>query len=63
MCFGSTGPFLFGRWSIVDAMFAPVVNRFKIYQVDLNEGAKAYCDTISVFPAILEWEAQALDET
>lgn len=61
--FGSTGPFLFGQWSIAGAMFAPVVNRFRIYQVDLNEDAKAYCDTISAFQTILEWEAQALDET
>lgn len=58
--FGSSGPFLFGRWSIADAMFASVVNRFKIYQIDLNEDAKAYCDTIGAFPAILEWEAKAL---
>ena len=60
--FGSSGPFLFGWWSIADAMFAPVVNRFRIYQIDLDEDAKAYCDTVSAFPAILEWEAQALEE-
>ena len=61
--FGSSGPFLFGRWSIADAMFAPVVNRFRIYQLDLADGARAYCDTVSALPAILEWEAQARAET
>ena len=60
--FGLSGPFLFGRWSIADAMFAPVVNRFKIYQIDLDDVAWAYCDTVSSFPAVLEWEAQARAE-
>ena len=31
--FGKAGPFLFGRFSAADAMFAPVVNRFHIYEV------------------------------
>jgi glutathione S-transferase len=61
--FGASGPFLFGRWSIADAMYAPVVKRFRIYDVELDEEAKAYCDAVSELPAVREWEAQALDET
>ena len=30
------GPFLFGSFSIVDALFAPVVSQFKTYSVDLD---------------------------
>ncbi len=61
--FGTSGPFLFGHWSIADAMYAPVVKRFRIYDVEMDEEAKAYCDAVSELPAVREWEAQALDET
>ena len=29
----SGGPFLFGRFTAADAMFAPVVNRFEVYDL------------------------------
>src|SRR5689334_5559274 len=32
--FGAGGPFLFGRFSAADAMFAPVVSRFETYAID-----------------------------
>ncbi len=44
-------------------MYAPVVKRFRIYDVEMDEEAKAYCDAVSELPAVREWEAQALDET
>ncbi|MCP4297596.1 MAG: glutathione S-transferase family protein, partial [Proteobacteria bacterium] len=34
--FGSAGPWLYGEFSIADCMFAPVVLRFKSYQVKLD---------------------------
>ena len=61
--FGAAGPFLFGGWSIADAMYAPVVKRFQIYDVALDVEADAYCDAVGNLPAVREWESQALDET
>ena len=40
--FGKGGKFLFGDFSIADAMFAPVVMRFQTYSVDVTPGSKAY---------------------
>ncbi len=56
---GTTGPFLFGRFSIADAMFAPVVARFTTYAVDLDATARAYMETISALPAMNDWRAAA----
>lgn len=58
--FGGDGPFLFSRFSIADAMFAPVASRFRTYVADLgafgDDGtAAAYVDTILSLPAIEEW--------
>ena len=36
-------------------MFAPVVFRFKSYQVKLPEILEEYCATIVAHPAIQEW--------
>ena len=60
--FGQDGPFLFGAFSIADAMFAPVVGRFRTYRVPLPESARAYGDAIWAWPAVQEWIAAAKDE-
>ena len=45
--FGKGGPFLFGQhFTNADAMYAPVVSRFRTYKVDLDAGAQAYCDAV-----------------
>ena len=56
------GPFLFGRFSIADAMFSPVVWRFRTYAVDLPPRAQAWADGLSSLPAMQEWRAGALAE-
>ncbi len=56
------GEFLFGQFTIADAMFAPVVTRFRTYKVDLEREAEAYCETIMALPAIQEWIAAAKNE-
>lgn len=56
------GPWLFGRFSIADAMFAPVVFRFQTYGVGLGGAAAEYASTVLADPAILEWEAAARSE-
>jgi len=60
--FGTGGPFLFGRFSIADCMFAPVVSRFRTYGVKLEPVAEAYCATIMALPAMGEWIAAAKRE-
>lgn len=57
------GPFLFGRFSAADAMFAPVVSRFETYAIDVPVVARAYMDAIRALPAWSEWKRAALSET
>jgi len=54
---------LFGKFSIADAMYAPVVLRFHRYQVPLNDPASAYVDRLLNHPAMIEWVAAARAET
>ena len=61
--FGEGGDFLFGHFTIADAMFAPVVSRFITYGVPLNTIAQAYAGAISALPAMQEWMAAAAAET
>ncbi|HMH19768.1 MAG TPA: glutathione S-transferase family protein [Burkholderiales bacterium] len=56
------GPFLFGRFSVADAMYAPVVWRFVGYSVPLTPGARAYCDTMLALRPMQEWQAAARAE-
>jgi glutathione S-transferase len=59
---GDGGPFLFGAFTAADAMFAPVVNRFHVYDVPRSPVAQAYMDAIMALPAWKEWEAAARTE-
>jgi glutathione S-transferase len=56
------GPFLFGRRSMADAMYAPVVTRFLTYDVELDEACAAYCAGIMALPEMREWVADAKRE-
>ena len=61
--FGSGGPFLFGAFTIADAMYAPIVLRFRTYAVELPPACRAYADAILALPAMQEWIAGAERET
>ena len=56
------GPFLFGQWSIADAMYAPVVTRFLSYDVAIDRASAAYCKRVMELPAMQEWVAAAKTE-
>ncbi|WP_408098148.1 glutathione S-transferase family protein [Peredibacter sp. HCB2-198] len=58
----SGGPFLFGEFSIVDAMYAPVVGRFVTYGVPVEGAVKSYCETMMNLSALKEWYAGAMQE-
>jgi glutathione S-transferase len=51
------GPFLFGAFSAADAMYAPVVLRFRTYEVAVDN--RAYYDAMLTLPAMKEWIAAA----
>ena len=60
---GKSGPFLFGAFGAADAMFGPVVHRFRTYAVDVSPVAKAYMETMMALPAFAEWTRAGLAET
>jgi len=55
------GPFLFGRFSIADAMYAPVVSRFTTFAIKMDPVSQAYCDAIWSLPALQEWKQAAIE--
>jgi len=61
--YGSLGPFLFGAFGGADAMFAPVVHRFRTYAIEVAPEAQAYMDTMMALPAFQEWTRDGLAET
>ncbi len=58
----SKGPFLFGAFSIADAMFAPVATRFVTYGVTVDATCRAYIDALASLPAMKQWTADAAAE-
>jgi glutathione S-transferase len=61
--YGQSGPFLFGAFGAADAMFAPVVHRFRTYAVAVTKGTQRYMDTMMALPAFAEWTKAGLAET
>lgn len=57
--FGAQGPFLFGRFTVADAMYAPVVSRFTTFAVPVDAVSKTYMDAIWALPAMREWKQAA----
>jgi glutathione S-transferase len=56
------GPYLFGKIGVADAMYAPVVSRFRTYGVKLDDELAAYAERIWNLPAMQEWREGALAE-
>jgi glutathione S-transferase len=57
------GPFLFGAFGAADAMYAPVVLRFRTYAVELPPVCRAYADAVLALPALQQWMRDAERET
>ena len=53
--YGDTGPWLFGDFSIADAMYAPVVLRFRTYGINLPESARRFADRVLQSEAMQAW--------
>jgi glutathione S-transferase len=61
--FGRGGNFLFGDFGAADAMYAPIVSRFRTYDVEVSAICRAYMEAVMALPAWGEWEAAARAET
>jgi glutathione S-transferase len=61
--YGKSGPFLFGAFGAADAMFAPVVHRFRSYAIAVDPKVRDYMDAMMSFPRFQEWTRAGLAET
>ena len=61
--YGKLGPFLFGFFGGADAMFAPVVHRFRTYAIEVAPEARYFMDAMMALPAFQEWTKAGLAET
>ncbi len=55
----AAGPFLFGRFTAADAMFAPVVNRFEVYDIQVSAATRGYMEAMTALPAWQTWRKAA----
>jgi glutathione S-transferase len=60
--FGGAGPFLFGRFSAADAMYAPVVSRFATYDIPAGPATRVYMEAVMALPAYVEWKEAGIRE-
>jgi glutathione S-transferase len=61
--YGAGGPFLFGKFTAADAMYAPVVSRFETYAIDVAAPVVDYMQAMIALPAWQEWRRAGLNET
>lgn len=61
--YGDDNGWLFGDFSIADAMYAPVALRFRTYGINLPESASGYPRRLLASPSMQEWLAAAETET
>jgi glutathione S-transferase len=60
--FGAGGDLLFGRFSIADAFYAPIVSRFLTYGVSPGGVAGQYMNAVWALPAMRDWAEKARAE-
>ncbi|HET9625478.1 MAG TPA: glutathione S-transferase family protein [Kofleriaceae bacterium] len=58
----SGGPFLYGAFSIADALFAPVTTRFTTYGVELDATSRTYVAAVAALPGMQAWRRDAANE-
>ncbi|MHA6289354.1 glutathione S-transferase family protein [Maricaulis sp. CAU 1757] len=59
---GGEGTWLFGRWSIADAFYAPIATRFRTYGIKLKPAAQRYCEALLDEQHYRHWRAGALED-
>src|SRR5213075_3137740 len=55
--FGAGGPWLFGEYSVADAMYAPVVLRLRTYGADVRDETASYMATVLADTFMSQWLA------
>ena len=60
--FGTDGAFLYGKFSVADAYFAPVVFRFNTYAVKCSPVVAEYLKTMLAHPSMQQWIADSVAE-
>ena len=60
--YGNGGDFLYGKFTIADAMYAPVVSRFLSYGISVSAESRRYMQAIEHLPPFQEWYQAALNE-
>ena len=60
--FGGGGPWLFGDYSVADAMYAPVVLRFNTYGARISQTARWYIASVLEDAPLQEWLQAAKQE-
>ncbi len=60
--YGKGGPFLFGKFSNADAMFAPVVTRLDTFAIPVSNNTRAYMHAVMKTTAFQSWKISALKE-
>lgn len=60
---GEGEPWLFGKYSIADAFYAPVALRITAYDLPISEAAQTYVDAHLQDPAFLAWRETSKEET
>jgi glutathione S-transferase len=61
--YGRLGPFLFGKFSGADAMYAPVIHRLRTYAIPVDPLVHDYMLTMQALPAFRQWTEAGLSET
>jgi len=57
--FGGDGNLLFGKFTIADAFYAPIVSRFRTYGVSPGGVASDYMEAVWDLPAMQDWAVKA----
>lgn len=56
------GPFLYGKFTLADAFFAPLASRFLTYDLPMNAVTRGYVDTILAHPCLAQWREDGMTE-
>jgi glutathione S-transferase len=55
--------FLFGEFGITDCFFAPIITRFKTYDISIPDDLNSYAERVLAHKFMQEWRDAALKET
>lgn len=57
------GEYLFGSFTIADAMYAPIVLRFESYGIEVGDIEQEYMDVVLANPSLKAWVSEGINES